>query len=68
MKSMLASLLIVGAVLAAAAPNAVFADRDRCISQCRTAHNQCRMAAKAVLSPQCDAALQSCLDRCSGAR
>jgi hypothetical protein len=68
MKSIVASLFLLGAVVAITFPNVVMANREGCVAQCRSAHNQCRIAAKAVSSPQCDAQLQACLERCSRSR
>lgn len=68
MKSMVAGLAVLGAVAATAMPDVEMASRDSCVAQCRSAHNQCRIAAKAVSSPQCDAQLQACMERCSQSR
>jgi hypothetical protein len=59
MKTFLACLVIAGAVGGATVQ---FANADNCVSQCRNAHNQCRIATKG--SPSCDAHLQACLDSC----
>lgn len=37
---------------------------DPCAEGCRSQHNACRMNAKLLYSPRCDAALQSCLSGC----
>lgn len=37
---------------------------DPCAQGCRSQHNACRMNAKLLYSPRCDAALQSCLSGC----
>jgi hypothetical protein len=63
MKLMLASVAILG-VIAASVPNVEMAKPDSCASQCRAAHNQCRIAGKSYQSPQCDAQLQACMERC----
>lgn len=51
-----ASLAAVGGATSVAANDAA------CVQRCRAADNQCRIATKG--SPQCDAKLQSCMDRC----
>jgi hypothetical protein len=59
--------LVYTAILAALAlggPAVDLAQADQCVAECRNAHNQCRVAAKALSSPQCDAQLQACIDRC----
>lgn len=68
MKTLLAGLVLTGVVVAAGYPEVEMANRDGCIAQCRSAHNQCRLAAKSVSSPQCDAQLQACMERCSRLR
>lgn len=68
MKSLIAGLALLGAVVATALPEVEMANSDSCIAQCRSAHNQCRLAAKSVSSPQCDAQLQACIERCSRLR
>lgn len=46
--------------------NVELAQADQCVSQCRSAHNQCRISTKG--SPSCDAQLQSCMDGCRAKR
>ncbi len=65
MKLALAGLMIFGGIVLGGA-NVQLARADNCVSQCRSAHNQCRIAAKAVSAPQCDAQLQACMERCKG--
>jgi hypothetical protein len=67
MKLMLASLSVIGLV-ATAVPNVDMAQADQCVAQCRSAHNQCRLAARSYSSPQCDAQLQACIERCGKGR
>ncbi|NOT70313.1 MAG: hypothetical protein HOP09_03220 [Hyphomicrobium sp.] len=67
MKLMLASLAIFGA-FTVGGQRIELAAADQCVAQCRSAHNQCRLANKAVSSPQCDAQLQACIDRCGKGR
>lgn len=64
----LAMTVALAAVTAIFAPETAKANRAGCAAQCRAAHNQCRMAARSVSAPRCDAQLQSCLERCSRAR
>lgn len=59
MKTALACLAIIAAVGSATMQ---LANADNCVSQCRNAHNQCRIATKG--SPSCDAQLQACMDSC----
>lgn len=63
MKFLLASAAVLGLV-AIGVPDVEMAKPDGCAAQCRAAHNQCRIAGKSYSSPQCDAQLQSCLERC----
>lgn len=37
---------------------------DPCAEACRSQHNACRMAAKLLFSPRCDAQLQGCISQC----
>ena len=67
MKLLLANVALLGA-LAFGAANVDMAQADQCVAQCRSAHNQCRLAAKAYASPQCDAQLQACIERCGKGR
>lgn len=50
------------AVLTFAMSGSAFA--DPCAEGCRSQHNACRMNAKLLYAPRCDAALQSCLSGC----
>jgi hypothetical protein len=43
------------------------AKADPCAIACRSQHNNCRMAAKLLFSPRCDAQLQDCIVRCFAA-
>jgi hypothetical protein len=67
MKLGFAALIIAG-VLGAIGSTVELARADNCVAQCRAAHNQCRIAAKAVSAPQCDAQLQACIERCGKGR
>jgi hypothetical protein len=67
MKLILLNVAMIG-LLASGGGAIQLANADQCISQCRAAHNQCRIAAKAVSSPQCDAQLQACIERCGTSR
>jgi hypothetical protein len=67
MKLLLANLAILG-IFAFGGPAVDLAQADQCVADCRSAHNQCRVAAKALSSPQCDAQLQACIDRCGKGR
>lgn len=42
------------------------AQANSCVSSCRAAHSQCRIATKG--SPSCDSQLQSCLQGCLSKR
>ena len=61
MKTGLACLALIG-LFSFWGGNVQLANADQCVSQCRNAHNQCRISTKG--SPSCDAQLQSCLDSC----
>ena len=61
----LAKAASAAVLLTAAASNAAVA--DPCVQSCRTQHNDCRMAAKLLLSSRCDAQLQSCISQCFAA-
>ena len=61
MKTGLAGLALIG-LFTFWGGNVQLANADQCVSQCRNAHNQCRISTKG--SPSCDAQLQSCLDSC----
>jgi hypothetical protein len=37
---------------------------DPCAEACRSQHNSCRMDAKLLFAPRCDAALQACISGC----
>ncbi|MBK9079144.1 MAG: hypothetical protein WBP38_02840 [Hyphomicrobium sp.] len=63
MKYVLASAMILG-IVTASVPDVELAKQDTCVAQCRAAHNQCRMAAKSISAPNCDAQLQACIERC----
>jgi hypothetical protein len=63
MKFVLATTVILG-VVAAGVPEVELARPEACVAQCRAAHNQCRMAAKSISAPKCDAQLQACIERC----
>lgn len=67
MKLVLAGLAILGGI-ALGTGHSKLALADNCAAQCRSGHNQCRIAAKAVSAPQCDAQLQACLERCGKRR
>lgn len=67
MKLVLLNVAMIG-FFAAGGGSIELANADQCVSQCRAAHNQCRIAAKAVSSPQCDAQLQACIERCGKGR
>jgi hypothetical protein len=41
-----------------------YAHADPCADACRSQHNNCRMSAKLLFSPRCDAALQNCISGC----
>lgn len=43
------------------------AKADPCAIACRSQHNACRMAAKLLYSPRCDAQLQACISQCFAA-
>jgi hypothetical protein len=43
------------------------AKADGCAISCRSQHNACRMAAKLLFSPRCDAQLQACISQCFAA-
>lgn len=57
-------LAVGGSIVAFGEPGTDLAQADQCVSECRSEHNQCRVEAKAISSPQCDAKLQACIDRC----
>ena len=61
MKLGFAALALFG-IFAVGGATVQLANADQCVSQCRNAHNQCRISTKG--SPSCDAQLQSCLDSC----
>lgn len=63
MKFILASAAIFG-VIAVGLPPVEMAKPEACAAQCRAVHNQCRMAGRSYQSPQCDAQLQACMERC----
>ncbi|MFT3732030.1 MAG: hypothetical protein QM780_11525 [Hyphomicrobium sp.] len=63
-KSSLAALLAVGILFAVAVSPAL---ADPCAIACRSQHNACRMAAKLLFTPRCDAQLQACISQCFAA-
>jgi hypothetical protein len=63
MKLALINVAIFG-IFAIGEPSVELAQTDQCVAQCRADHNRCRVDAKALASPQCDAKLQACIDRC----
>lgn len=63
MKLVLAGIAVLGGIHLGTS-NIQLVRNENCVSQCRAAHNQCRIAAKAVSAPQCDAQLQACIERC----
>lgn len=67
MKLTLAGLAIIGGI-GIGTSNVQLARTDGCVAQCRSAHNQCRISAKAVSAPHCDAQLQACMERCGKGR
>lgn len=67
MKLVFANLAMIG-IFAFGGSEIELAAADQCVAQCRSAHNQCRLAAKAVSAPHCDAQLQACIDRCAKGR
>jgi hypothetical protein len=56
------ALAAVLTMLALVTPNIAFA--DPCAEACRSQHNACRMDAKLLYTPRCDAALQGCISGC----
>lgn len=40
------------------------ASAEPCADACRAQHNACRMDAKLLFTPRCDAALQACISGC----
>lgn len=57
-------LAYVAALTALALVTAESAVADPCADACRSQHNACRMNAKLLFSPRCDAALQGCISGC----
>jgi hypothetical protein len=62
LKCALAAAVAATLLLAISGADAAFA--DPCVQNCRAQHNFCRMKKKLLLSPRCDAQLQSCLFHC----
>ena len=54
----------VAAILLLAISGVETAFADPCVKHCRAQHNFCRMKKKLLMSPRCDAQLQSCLFHC----
>lgn len=57
-------LAYVAALTALALVTVESAVADPCADACRSQHNACRMNAKLLFSPRCDAALQGCISGC----
>jgi hypothetical protein len=66
MKAYLSAAAVIAALGVLLGQTGFQAEANQCVSQCRAAHNQCRMATKG--SPSCDSQLQSCMDRCRSSR
>ena len=70
-QGMFASMKLAEAAVVAAlivfAFAATPANADPCAVACRSEHNACRMAAKLLFSPRCDAQLQACISQCFAA-
>jgi hypothetical protein len=59
----LARVAVLSALVLTTA-TAGYAHADPCADACRSQHNNCRMSAKLLFSPRCDAALQNCISGC----
>lgn len=57
-----ALVAVVGVALTDAHNAPTCAQGNACVSSCRAAHNQCRIATKG--SASCDAQLQACVQAC----
>lgn len=64
MLALAAALPLAGASMSVGETVIKIQSNPSCVSQCRAAHNQCRIAGRS----NCDAQLQSCLQGCLGGR
>jgi hypothetical protein len=57
-------LAVIASLTALVLLTSHWAFADPCAEGCRSQHNTCRMNAKLLFSPRCDAALQACISGC----
>ncbi len=64
---LLGTIAVTGAFVTGEA-KVQLAGNGGCEQQCRSDHNQCRLAAKTLSAPQCDSQLNACLSSCRGSK
>jgi hypothetical protein len=67
LSTIFATVAVTGAIVTGEA-DVQLVGSGGCEQQCRSEHNQCRLAAKTLSAPQCDSQLNACLASCRGSK